>query len=75
MDSAHVVEEVPSARESKTRNRAVAALEEAEVRVVAVAMEPVGLAFVAEEACVGRELQLSVHTRGDLAAVGLQVRV
>lgn len=45
------------------------------MRVVAVAVEPVGLALVAEETGVGGELQLGVHAGGDLAAVGLQVRV
>lgn len=45
------------------------------MRVVAVAVEPVGLALVAEETGVGGELQLGVHAGGDLAAIGLQVRV
>lgn len=75
VDSAHVVVEVPAAGESIARDGAVAALEEAEVRVVAMAMEAVSLALVAEETGVGGELQLGVHAGGDLAAVGLQVRV
>lgn len=53
MDSTHVVEEVPAAREAVAWYGSVTAFEEAEVGVVAVAVEPVGFAFVAEETGVG----------------------
>ena len=75
MDSPHVVVEVPAAGETVARDGTVASFEEAEVRVVAMAVEAVGFALVTEEAGVGRELELSVHAGGDLAAVGLEVRV
>lgn len=75
MDSAHVVVEVPAAGEAVARDGAVTALEEAKVRVIAVAVEAVSLALVAEETGVGGELQLGIHAGGNLAAVGLQVRV
>lgn len=41
--------------------------------VVSVAVESVGFALVAEEACVGGETELGIHAGGDLAAVGFQV--
>lgn len=75
VDSPHVVVEVPAAGETVARDGTVASFEEAEVRVVAMAVEAVGFALVTEEAGVGRELELSVHAGGDLAAVGLEVRV
>lgn len=75
VDSTHVVVEVPAAGEAVARDRAVASFKEAEVGVVAVAVEAVGLALVTEETSVGGELELSVHAGRDLAAVGLQVRV
>lgn len=70
-----MVVEVPTAGETVAWDRTVASFEEAEVGVVAMAVKAVGFALVTEEAGVGRELELSVHAGGDLAAVGLQVRV
>lgn len=75
VDSAHVVVEVPAAGEAVAWDGTVASFEEAEVGVVAVAVEAVGFALVTEEAGVGGELELGVHAGGDLAAVGLEVRV
>jgi len=75
VDSAHVVIEVPAAGEAVAWDRTVASFEEAEVGVVAVAVEAVGFALVTEEAGVGGELELGVHAGGDLAAVRLEVRV
>lgn len=43
--------------------------------VVSVTVQSMGLTLVAEQACVGGELQLSIHAGGNLAAVWLQVRV
>ena len=43
--------------------------------VVPMAVQSMGLTLVAEQACVGGELQLGIHAGGNLAAVWLQVRV
>lgn len=75
MHTAHVVEEVPSTWESISRNGAFTSFPQAEVGVISVAVESMGFALVAEEACVRGEAQLSIHASGDLAAVGLQVGV
>lgn len=75
VDSAHVVVEIPAAGEAVAWDGTVASFEEAEMRVVAMAVEAVGFALVTEEAGVGGELELGVHAGGDLAAVGLEVRV
>lgn len=73
--TSHVVEQIPSAGESVTRNRPVTTLKQAQVGVVSVTVESMGFALVAEKACVRRELQLSIHAGGHLAAVWLQVGV
>lgn len=75
VDSAHVVIEVPAAGEAVAWNGTIASIEEAEVGVVAVAVEAVCFALVTEEAGVGGELQLGIHAGGDLAAVWFEMRV
>lgn len=71
----HVVEQVPSTRESISGHGSLASFPQAEVRVVSVAMESVGLALVTEEAGIGGKPQLGIHAGGNLAPVGLQVGV
>lgn len=75
MYAAHVVVQVPSTWETGSRNGPFTSLPEAKVGIVSVAMESVGFAFVAEQACVRGETQLGIHASGDLAAVGLQVGI
>lgn len=73
--SSHVVEQVPSTRESKSGHGSVASFPEAEVGVVSVAVESVGLTLVTEKTGVRGETQLGSHAIRDLAAIGLQVGV
>jgi hypothetical protein len=68
-----VVAQVPLARESVARNSTLTALVNTKERLVAVAMESVGLALMAEEASSRRKA--GALARLGLAAVGLQVRV
>lgn len=53
VNPSHVVKKIPPTRESKSGNGAVASLEEAQVGVVTVTMQSVGLPFVAEQAGIG----------------------
>lgn len=75
MHAPHVVVQVPSTGEASSGNGPLTSLPEAQVGVVSVAMESVGFALVAEQACVRGEAQLGIHASGDLAAVGLQVGI
>ena len=75
MHAAHVVVQVPSTRESESGNGTITSLPQAQVRVVSVAVESVGFTLVTEQACVRGETQLGFQAGGDLAAVGLQVRI
>jgi hypothetical protein len=73
VNTLHVVAQVPLARESVARNSTLTALVNTKERLVAVAMESVGLALMAEEASSRRKA--GALARLGLAAVGLQVRV
>lgn len=73
VNTLHVVAQVPLARESVSRNSTLTALVNTKERLVAVAMESVGLALMAEEASSRREA--GALARLGLAAVGLQVGV
>jgi hypothetical protein len=75
VDTAHVVVEVPSPGESIAWNGTFAALPQAEVGVISVAMESVGFTFVAEKTSIGREAELGINAGGGFAAVGLQMGV
>lgn len=69
----HVVLEVPVPGEAIAWEGTITTLISAEVWLVTVAVHGVSLALMAEETSSGGET--SVLTRGDLTAVGLQVRV
>jgi len=73
MHAPHVVVQVPSTRESESRNGTITSLPQTQVGVVSVTMESVGFALMAEQACVGGETQLGFQAGWDLAAIGLQV--
>ena len=75
MHPPHVIEEIPPAGESVSWDRSITSFEKAKVGVISVAMESVSLPLVAEEAGIGRELQLGIQTGRDLAAVWLQVGI
>lgn len=75
MHAPHVVVQVPSTGETSSGNGPLTSLPETQVGVVSVAVESVGLALVTEQACVRGESQLGIHASGNLAAVGLQVRI
>lgn len=75
VDTLHVVVQVPSTGESKSRNRSFTSLEQAQVGAFSVTVHSMGFALVAEEACVGGETQHVVYTGGVLAPVGFQVGV
>lgn len=75
VDAPHVVKEVPPTGKSISGNRTVASFKKAKVRVVSMAMESMSFALVAEEACIGRELQLGIHAGRHLATVWLQVGI
>lgn len=71
----HVVVKVPSPWESISWNGPFAALPQAEVGVISMAMQSVGFTLVAEQTGVGREAQLGINAGGDLAAVRLQMGI
>lgn len=75
VNTTHMVEEVPSTRESISRDGSITSLKQAKVGVIAMAVESMSLAFVAEQAGIGRELQLGLHTGRNLATVWLQVGI
>lgn len=75
MHAPHVVVQIPSTRKSESRNGTITSLPQAQVGVVSVAMESVGLALMAEQACIGGETQVGFQAGGGLAAVGLQVGI
>lgn len=75
MHTPHVVVQVPSTWETVSGDGALASFPQAEMGVVAVAVESVGFALMAEQACVGGEPQLGIHAGRDLAPVGLQVGI
>jgi hypothetical protein len=75
VDTTHVVVQVPSPWESISWDGAVATFPQAEVGVISVSMQSVGFTFVAEQTGVGREAELGINAGGDLATVGLQVRI
>lgn len=75
MDTLHVVVQVPSTGESKSRNGSFTSLEQAQVGAFSVAVHSMGFTLVAEEACVGGETQHVVYAGGVLAPVGLQMGV
>lgn len=75
MHAPHVVVQIPSTRKSESRNGTITSLPQAQVGVISVAMESVGLALMAEQACVGGETQVGFQTGRGLAAVGLQVGI
>jgi hypothetical protein len=73
VNTLHVVAQVPLARESVSRNSTLTALINTKERLIAMAVESVGLTLMAEEASSRREA--GALARLSLAAVGLQVRV
>jgi len=73
MHASQVVSEIPLAGKSIPGDGTLATLVGAEVRLVAMAVHPVSLALMSEEAGGGREL--GVLARIVLAAKRLQVRV
>lgn len=75
VNPSHVVKEIPAAGKAISRDGAVTTLKEAEVRVVSVAVESMGLAFMAEQASIRRKMKLSIHTAWDPAAVRLQMGI
>lgn len=75
VDSPHVVVQVPSTRESKSNDGSITSFKEAQMGVISVAVESVGLTLMTEKTGVRGETQLGNHAIWDLAAVGLQVGV
>lgn len=70
-----MVKKIPPAGESISGYGSLTSIKVAKIRIISVAVESMGFAFVTEKTSIGRELQLSVHTSGYLAAIWLQVRV
>lgn len=75
MNTLHVVVQVPSTGEPKSRHGSLTSLEQAQMGAFSVAVHSMGFTLVAEEACVRGESQHVVHAGGVLAPVGLQVGV
>lgn len=73
VDSLHVVTEVPLARESIAGHGTLTTIIDAKERLLAMAVETVGLTLMTKEAGSGGKS--STLTGLSLAAVGLQVRV
>lgn len=55
MHSPHVVVQVPSTRETVSRDGSFTSFPQAEMGVVSVAVESMGFALMTEQACVRRE--------------------
>lgn len=75
MHPLHVVEKVPAARESISWDRTITSFKEAQVRVISVPMKSMSLPFVAEQAGIGRKMQVLGNAGGNLAPIGLQMRI
>jgi hypothetical protein len=75
MDPPHMVKKIPPAGKSVSWHRSVTSFKEAEMRVISVAVESVGLTLVAEKTCIGRKLQLGIQASGFFAAIWFQVGV
>lgn len=75
VDSPHVVKEIPAAGEAVSWDGTVTSFKEAKVGVISVSVESMGFALMTEQACIGREVKLSVHTARDPTAVRLQMGI
>lgn len=70
-----MIKKIPTAGKSISGNSSFASWVETEVRVISVAMESMCLTLVAEEASVGREVQVLSSTSSHLTSIWLQVRI
>lgn len=75
VDSPHVVKEIPTAGETVSWDGTVTSFKEAKVGVISVSVKSMGFALMTKQACIGREMKLSIHTARDPTAVWLQVGI